>query len=222
MLVAAAVAASSTADAKGGKGGHAKHEAGEQSPGARAETRGGGNKHREDRHAQRVQHQPDYASRPSVVFEARGNGEGKRAKHERHAPVQDFAVADRAQQRHSARIARWNDDRPSKVGKRQRSESGRFLDERDAARPRFARKDDLRSKSDRKVEKRIAKQARAAFRAEDKRERRWVKQERRVLKQASKVAPVLVYDRPFADLGRVVGYDGAPLLLAPETRPYRT
>ena len=222
LLVAAAVAAPSSAHAKGGKDGDPKHEAGEQSRGGGAETRGEGKKHREDRHAQLVQHQPDYASRPSVVFEARGNREGKRAKRERHAPVQDFAVADRAQKRHSARIARWNDDRPSKVGKRQRSEARPFLDQQDAVRSRFAREDDLRPKLHRNVEKRIAKQARAANRAEEKRERRWVKQERRVLKQAAKVAPVLVYDRSSADLGRVVRYDEAPLYLAPEARPYRT
>lgn len=221
LLVAAAVVLPSTADAKGGKDGRGEHEAGEQSRGGGDDTRGGGNRHREERHVQEVQPQRDYAPRPSAAFEARGDGHGKRARREGHAAAEAFAVAGRRQNRQSARIARWKDHRSKEI-RQERSQPRPFFEERQVGQRQFTRKDDQRSKPDRKFQKQLAKQQRAVVRAEAKQERRWVKQQRQAFKQASKVERVVAYDRSFADSDRPVRNDAVPLYRVPEVTSYRT
>jgi hypothetical protein len=222
LLATASLVAPSVAEAKGDKGGGAKHEAREQSQDNGGETRGGGHKQREERQARPAQQQPAYAPHQSVAFEARGNGEGKRAKRDRPAPTEVFAVADRSEKRQSIRSSRWKHDRHVNVVELERVEPRQTHREGKVVQRASAQDRDGGFEAERKLEKHVAKRQRAAYRAAAKQERRWVKEQRQDLKQAAKVEPVVAYQRSFDDARRSVRYIDAPVYVVPQVGTYRS
>jgi hypothetical protein len=215
MLVAAAVAVPSSAQAKGGKDGGPKHEARQESRGGGAGGGGGRDKQRGQQHSPRFERHVGGGQAAPAMF-VREHREPKHAKRERHRAIEVFSVAERPNRRHSAKAARWKIER-SLAPERQRS----YVRERGASGPKLSRKHDGAFKQEGKAEKRALKEKLAVGRADDKRERRWAKQQRRTLKQASKIAPVGIYDRLYADTPRLTRYVEAPLYLTPQATPYR-
>ena len=210
LLAAAAIVAPVSAQAKGGKGHGGEGFGHEQNHGG-----GGGGKHAEQRQVRSFQ---DQRFAPRQSFEVRGNGNPNRARRERLAPAETFAI-DRMQKPEAA-SKRWKNERHAERAARSSPETRSARGQRNLVPYAVAPGSERGFGFDRKMNKLVAKQQRATYRAEAKKERQWAKQPRRSLNQAARVAPAVVFDRSFADYPRTVRYAAAPIYRMPEVREF--
>jgi hypothetical protein len=222
LLAAAAIIVPASAEAKGGKGHGGEGGGHEQSHGGGGggggEFRGdGGGKHGEMRQARQPQ---DQAFATRQVFQVRGNGNGKHARPDRFAPAEIFAI-ERVQEHEAAGRQRWKNERHAERAPRESFERRSNRGKRDVVHYASRQLSDRDFKSDRKFDKQLAKQQRAAYRAEAKQDRQWAKQQRQSLKQAVRVGPG-INDRYLADYPRTVGYAAAPVYRMTEVREFRS
>lgn len=219
LLAAAAIIIPAGAEAKEGKGHGGKGGGHEQNNGSGGgEFRGGGGKQGEPHQTRQLE---DQSHAPRHVFEVRGNGNGKHARPERFAPTEMLAVG-RMQKHESAGRQRWKNERHAERASRAGLESRSDRRQRNVVPYEFGEPSERGFGSGPKFNKQAAKQQRAAYQAEAKQERQWAKQQRQSLKQAARVAPVVVYERSFADYPRMARYAEAPVYRVPEAREFRS
>jgi hypothetical protein len=219
LLAAATIIVPASAEAKGGKGHGGEgggHEQNHGRGGGEARGGGGGGKHSEQGQARQFQ---DQTFAPRQAFEVRGNG--KHARPERFAPAEMFAVG-RVQKHEAAGRQRWKNERHAERAPRADFKARSERRQREVVPYALGQRSERAFKSDRKFDKQLAKQQRAAYRAEAKQDRQWAKQQRQLLKKAAKVAPVVVYERAFAEYPHTVRYADAPMYGVPEARVFRS
>lgn len=215
LLSAAAIIVPPNAEAKGDKGHGGEGDGQEQNHGG--EFRGVG-KNAEQRQVRQFQ---DQTFAPRQDSGARGNGNGKRAKLERLAPVEIFAVG-QAQRPEAAGRQRWKNERHTERASRAGFEARPEPRVREVVPYALGQRSERGFRSDRKFEMQVAKQQRAAYRAEARQERQGAKLQRQSLKQTARFAPFVAYERSFADYPRMARYADATVYRVPEVREFRS
>lgn len=173
--------------------------------------RGVGGKHREARQARRAMER--VASAPRQASETRGTG--KQSRVERSARAERFAIGGQ-QQRETAKPKRSQREREPHRAVRAAFDATPHRGAREVASYMGDSRRFPGPQLSRKVEKQIARQQRAAYRAEAKQERQWSRHQRQVLA----VAPVAIYPQSFATYTRDVHYAYGPTYRASPIRAF--